>query len=717
MWFTSSPRCRRTLISKSLDIDPASPQRLVCASGIDDLVFQLQTGSWMEIPIMMLLKKWFRLVNPTALAPRKARRDPLPRRQRFRPMVELLEERMTPSAYSWTGANFAMDLNWNDPANWSGGSGGVPGASDSASFSGTTTPVCNITSAVTVGALTVTNTYTQAITVKAPLTVTGDLILDFHPSTGTFGGDGAITVDGTGSRWSGGVLDIGAGGFANNGTLTIDTGTSSGLEVFGTGTLTNNGTINEMGSAGLLLAEFNSLTLNNTGLYDFVSDCGINGDGSNTVINAATGTIAKTGGSGTSGMTPGTFQNLGGTLQATSGTLGWGGGSTAALVDGATLQTGSGGTLQLTTSPVTYEGTVIGSGSGKILLDNSSLVVGSSGVTFDMTGSTLFQWLDGAAIDVSSGGTFTNASGSTLNMNTDLAVASLTGAGKLTNNGVINESGGSNFELFNGATLSNQKTFNLNSDAGISSSGGGTVVNAGTLRKAAGTGTSTISCLLNNTGTLLVSSGTVHVSGSVTQISGGVLNAGKWTVSVGGTKHGTLSIDTGFTTIGAHAAVTLNGANAVFTDLNSLAVILSGGSLVLQGNASLSTPSSLTNSGKLTIGPGSTLTANGSFTDSSTASLAIQLGGTNGSPKFGQVVSTSGTVTLGGTLQVTSTVVPSVGSSFEILSNEGGSPISGTFSRLAEGATFTVRSGSTTMTFQITYVGDGGNNVVITRIS
>jgi hypothetical protein len=61
-----------------------------------------------------------------------------------------------------------------------------------------------------------------------------------------------------------------------------------------------------------------------------------------------------------------------------------------------------------------------------------------------------------------------------------------------------------------------------------------------------------------------------------------------------------------------------------------------------------------------------------------------------------------------------------LGSSFEVLHNEGNAVICGTFSNLPEGATFTVRKRNTTMTFKINYVGsedDGDHNAVITRIS
>jgi hypothetical protein len=662
----------------------------------------------LEILVMMHLMKWLRLVDLTSRASRcRAGRSARPRRPSFRPALESLEGRLTPTSYTWTGANFAKDLNWGDPENWSP-SDHAPGASDSASFSGTTTPVCIIDSAVTVGGLTVTNTYTQAITVNAPLTITGDLILDFLPHTGTFGGNGAITINGSASSWSSGALSIGAGGLTNNGTLTIDTGTV-GLDLTGTGTLTNNGTINEAGSSALSLA-LGTARLSNTGLYDFTSDCNISGGPLN---SAATGTIAKTGGTGTTDLIPTVFNNLGGTMEVTSGTLAVGGAGTTALVDGATLETGSGARLNLTSgASVTYQGTITGSGSGTIQLNGGTLVVDSSGVTFDMPVNSLFQWSTGGVIDVSSGGTFTNAAGSTLNMNTDLVVTRLTGAGTLTNNGVINETGATFFELFNGATLSNKRTYNLKSDSGIGQSGGGTFANAGTLNKSAGTGTSTISCTLNNSGTLLVSSGTVHVSGPVTQISGGALNAGKWTVSVGGSRHGTLTIDTGFTTIGAHAAVTLNGANAAFTNLSSLASILSGGSLLLEGTCSLSTPGSLSNSGKLTVDAGSTLTVDGTFTQTSTATLTVQIKVSSTGTTVGKIVTAAGGggASLGGKLALTVSGLPALSTPFTILDDLSATAITGMFSNLAEGGALTVGGHQ----YQIHY---RSSTVTLTRIT
>jgi hypothetical protein len=172
--------------------------------------------------------------------------------------------------------------------------------------------------------------------------------------------------------------------------------------------------------------------------------------------------------------------------------------------------------------------------------------------------------------------------------------------------------------------------------------------------------------------------------------------------------------------IGGAAGVTLSGANASFSNLSGLQTIAAGGSLTLQQGQSLSVAGGLTNSGTLTLGAGCRLTLAGGFTQLSTGTLNVQLGGTGTAPTFGHLVTGTGTVALGGTLNVTSTAVPAVGSSFKVVDNGGGAAVSGIFTGLPEGATFTVTAGTTVMTFQITYAGAGGNggrNVLITRIA
>jgi acetyl esterase/lipase len=72
-------------------------------------------------------------------------------------------------------------------------------------------------------------------------------------------------------------------------------------------------------------------------------------------------------------------------------------------------------------------------------------------------------------------------------------------------------------------------------------------------------------------------------------------------------------------------------------------------------------------------------------------------------------VRVEGPVSIGGTLEVVTHGSVAAGQSFTIIDNDGTDPVSGTFSNLPEGATFTV--GSTA--FRITYAGGDGNDVVL----
>jgi hypothetical protein len=68
----------------------------------------------------------------------------------------------------------------------------------------------------------------------------------------------------------------------------------------------------------------------------------------------------------------------------------------------------------------------------------------------------------------------------------------------------------------------------------------------------------------------------------------------------------------------------------------------------------------------------------------------------------------------GGILNLAIGFEPPVGSSFEILTNIGSAPITGTFNGLAEGATFTQDGYQLQINYQR---GSGGNSVVLTRLT
>jgi hypothetical protein len=715
-----------------------------------------------------------------------------------------LENRLVPTTITWTGANHTVDTNWSDALNWQGGV--VPGSGDTANFTktGTVSFTATIDTAFTVTGVTVDSTWNGTITADSGLTVTGN----FAVSSGTFGGNGAVTIEGSASSWTAGTLIVGTGGFTNTGTFTV-----GGMTATGGGTLTNKSVFALSGNGSLTLESGTMLTNPVGSTLNFLGDADINqSTGGGTLTNA--GKLEKTGGGDISTIST-TFVNSGSIIvQVASLTLKPAGG----ISTGGIFTVSQSATLSLTGGgSFICKGTYTGTGLGTVALGGGTLQIASGGATFNMAGN-LFQWT-GGTIDVTNGN-LTNKG--TINYSGSNNVVILTGGGSLINSKSFIQTSNATLGLENTATFNNSKTgtYDFQADAGVNQSGGGTFVNAGTLKKSKGTGISTVSCPLNNTGTVSVLSGTLDISGTVTQVSGSTLTAGSWTVTHSASGATTLNLTSAgsLTTIGTKAKVTLSGLTTSFANINGaggLNAILAGGSFTimggqsfttagnfsnvgsvilasgtltitgsvaqlpsttltggtwnvgassnlnfpagsnitalgaatviltgsgsnftalanlatvgstgnfsLQGGRSFTTVGDFTNNGKLTLSPGSILTASGSFTQSSTATLTLQIGGTNSAPTFGQVVSTSGTVSLDGNLTVTSTVVPTVGSAFEIVDNEGNAAVAGAlFSGLAEGSTFTVKKGSTTMTFQITYVGidgDGSNNVIITRIS
>ena len=170
------------------------------------------------------------------------------------------------------------------------------------------------------------------------------------------------------------------------------------------------------------------------------------------------------------------------------------------------------------------------------------------------------------------------------------------------------------------------------------------------------------------------------------------------------------------------AALTLTGTNTYSGVTSNLAGtllvhgILSGSPVVqvrpgsvLGGTGQVQSVSVFT-SGQVSPGasPGN-LTAGGSVLLSSGA-LSIELNGLTPGTGYDRLT-TGGTVTLGGTLNLSLGFTPAPGDTFTILNKTGAGPISGTFAGLAEGATFAAGG----LLFQITYAGGNGNNVVLTR--
>jgi RHS repeat-associated protein len=307
---------------------------------------------------------------------------------------------------------------------------------------------------------------------------------------------------------------------------------------------------------------------------------------------------------------------------------------------GVTFNVGAGATADLTgdeggefIQSLSYSGTLTASGSGTVQLSGGWFDVGLSGLTLNFAGNT-FQWTGG---EMSLGqGDVTNLGTLNLSGPNDKIVGN---GGALDNFGTLTQTGTGNLSLHvNGTTFENEPgaSYLIESDSGIDNLLGYTtaVINQGTIRKTAGTGTSTlvINGPLSNAGTIEADSGTLFVdANSISQLSGTTLVGGSWNALNGST----LEFPNGSNITNNEGTVSLSGNGAAFAALAGLAA--NSGNFSLTNGANFTAAGSFTNSGTLTVGAGSTLTIPGSFTQTSTGILDEQIGGAPSSGQYGQV--------------------------------------------------------------------------------
>ena len=231
----------------------------------------------------------------------------------------------------------------------------------------------------------------------------------------------------------------------------------------------------------------------------------------------------------------------GGTINA-SGTYDLTGGNT---FSGATVNFS--GNYTITGQAVTLSsGTVNFNAGGTVNLNGLTLSGGILGGTLTVLVNGPFTW---------SSGTINNTGGVTLNGASSLSGAS-TGSmglsGLLVNAGTLTWSGGANNLYMEGGAITNLAagTITITADVSAVNAGGGTIGNAGLLRKTTTTGTTTIGggIAFINTGTMDVQSGAISVIGSHTLTNGtfnfGISNAasfGTVTLSGAAALTGTLS--------------------------------------------------------------------------------------------------------------------------------------------------------------------------------
>ena len=115
------------------------------------------------------------------------------------------------------------------------------------------------------------------------------------------------------------------------------------------------------------------------------------------------------------------------------------------------------------------------------------------------------------------------------------------------------------------------------------------------------------SALTTNTGTLQATGGGTLNASNASIVSGGTLDGGTWIVG----SNSTLELNANISTLAA--TVILQGPGASFPDLATVTSITSAGQLEIEGGLVFSTSGSLSNSGTISLEPG-TLNVAGTYT-------------------------------------------------------------------------------------------------------
>ncbi len=503
---------------------------------------------------------------------------------------------------AWAGGSGS----WQTSANWTGGN--VPGSGNAAQLSAGTASLDANASVV-------------------------NLLL----AGGTLAGASTLTVTGSGSVWSGGLL-LGTGtlAVASGATLTISgSGTRTYARGDGNGsggrTLENSGTIVWSGPAQLLGGDGARILNQTGGLFDLQSDSTLgHSAGGNQPSFANAGTFRKSAGTGTSTVTGTPFTNTGtvavqtGTLAfmspvtSTAGTWTAASGATLTFAGGQSFSGGStlngAGTIRFDAGTTTL--------NGAIAVQNVTFADGTLQGTADLTGAMTWtggSWSGTGTLGITSSGTLTLAGGGTKVLNR--ADGNGSGGRTLENFGTVVWTGG-NISGGDGAAIVNRSgaLFRAESTGTLGFSGGGnmpTFLNEGTFTRggivlrvegldpdlpsapldaasglpdsgvrfvsAVGPTTTVSGFNFTNTGTVAVLDGTLEFSAAVVS-NGGTFNASAGTELI---FSGAKTFNTGTSLSGSSNNIRLlSGATAVAGSLTLNQVEFAGGDLT--GSASIS---------------------------------------------------------------------------------------------------------------------------------
>jgi len=557
------------------------------------------------------------------------------------------------ASFSALGATVTWDaggdgVNWSSAANWTGNS--LPTVLDDVVITTAGGSSLQVDMSPTVRSITIQNGKTvyiqagQVLTVSNTSTINTGAVLRIENSTFTGSGDlmvnGDVVLDG-GTLSGSGVVSI-AGGME----VDVDTNASELSR-----TTTNNGTVIYVDVAPGPNFIFSGATFTNNATFQVSTDHGIDhGLGSPILNNSSSALFVKNFGSGGSSIDVTVNNAAGGIVQANAGTLALNNGGSAS----GTYSIGSSGLIALTGGTFTTSATTTLAGTGGFTVAGATLDAGvnltlprlllSSGSisgagTVHLSGN--FTWSGGT---ISGGGSRVLDSTSTPTISCAAGNCVLDGA-TLQLQASTTFSASSNPLVFsNGATLTIDpgKTLSVTNNGDFTSgSGGGSIVNNGTIRKPTFSGTSTIgvAVALSGTSTVKIDNGVVQfgggasvatgatldiAGGSQLEVTGGLFQFNTGTVSMPGSgdfvvSAGTLRVPTGIT-------VTIPKLT-----LQTSGVIDGGGTLILSGTSSWTggTMGSVAASGGITrIDSGNTLNIGGAAAQSLTQTRQLLNNGT-----------------------------------------------------------------------------------------
>ncbi len=501
-------------------------------------------------------------------------------------------------------------------------------------------------------------------------------------------GNGTLTISST-FLWTGGTqmsAGVGSTVIAAGATLTITNAAQS--KSLDNRTLSNAGTINWTGGQINLSS---AAILSNTNIFNIQTDDPFSGFAS-TLAN--TGTITKSSPTGIGATLISTLFNNTGTANIASGVLQIQGGGTSTgafnAAAGATFSFNGG---NHTLNGAAFTGAGFGSVDGATVTVNGAVAAESFALTAGtltgpgtLTASGALRWTGGAQ------------TGTGITQLAASATLSITGLAnnKSIDNRSLNLAGTTNWDggelgLSNAAIMTNTGTFNILIDANIVYQGGNLprFDNNGTVNKTSpfGTGTTRISTLVNNSGTIKIGGtldATLELAGSGDNNHSGTFNVFTLNSKLLFTA-GTHFLNSA--TISGPGQFIINGATLVTTGtVQTQNVQLNNGAL--RGSGTIGGTISV-GQGTLSAGNNVPATLNtGAVSLSASAQFQTFIGGTAPGTGYSQVVA-AGTVNLANAnlvISVLNNFVPQTTDVFKIIDIGQNIALQGTFNGLPEGA-------------------------------